>query len=303
MPTQIDSVSNDARREDGGSKPKPVGVRRIASDTDDADGISRRTVLRGTGFAVAGGSLLAGATEKGRASGGRDDGLNVRTTNVEVLDGGENAKTETKGRVSGMSNYDCKRCEIGAEVQPVGDDEWYGGVRTVDHVPYDSITVAVTLAGLHPGRYRCRLCACPITRDHLTYGNVVVIVVKDDDDDEHDGHHHGKSKLRAAYGKTCPCRLHHPGYNHVMVCGGGGRTIFEYEFAVASRHARRCSVSAAPSVIDDHHVTIDGEDFVRGELVTGAVAGGGDSYLFRGPLTDLRAEGGASVYVNGVEVR
>lgn len=287
--------------------------------------LSRRNVLRTTASALAGGSFLATVAGEGAATPHDGGELNVRTTDVEVLDGGgthddeegDTGEVRTKGRVSGMSNYNCERCEVGAHVRPVGDDRWYGGLQTVEHTHRDSFRVAVTLAGLHPGKYECRLCACPITHSKLFVANVLIVVVERKDAREEKEHHEDEKKkkhydekkgkhhekLKKAYRKTCPCRLHHPHRYHLMVCGGNPGNVYEYAFQVSSSDVTRVGVSNAPDVIASRHVTAtDTEDYVDDNVVTGAVAGGGDSYVCRGEVTDIRVDDGASVYVNGVDV-
>jgi hypothetical protein len=269
--------------------------------------LPRRTVLRTTASALAGGSLLASVAEEGAAAPHDEGELNVRTTDVEVLDGGETEEGETgevrtKGRVSGMSNYDCERCRVGAHVRPLGDDRWYGGLQTVEHTHRDSFRVGVTLAGLHPGKYECRLCACPITHTDLFVANVLIVVVERERKKKKKKKK-GKKRLKKAYHEQCPCRLHHPRRYHLMVCGGNPSNVYEYAFRATTSDIRRVGVSNAPNVIPSRHVTAtDAEDYVSGDVVTGAVAGGGDSYVCRGEITDMRLDHGASVYVNGMEV-
>lgn len=269
--------------------------------------LSRRTVLRTTGSALAGGSLLA--TVSGDAAATTQDGgeLNVRTTDVEILDDEKEGDVRTKGRVGGMSNYDCERCRVGAHVRPVGDDRWYGGLQTVEHTDRDSFRVAVTLAGLRPGRYECRLCACPITHTDLFVANVLIVVIErghvHEKKKEEKEKYHGKKKLKKAYRTACPCRLHHPHQYHLMVCGGDAGTVYEYAFRATTSDITRVGVSNAPDVVPSRHVTAtDAEDYVNGDVVTGAVAGGGDSYVCRGEIEDVRLDRGASVYVNGENV-
>ncbi|PSP54987.1 hypothetical protein BRC82_08345 [Halobacteriales archaeon QS_1_67_19] len=50
--------------------------------------------------------------------------------------------------------------------------------------------------------------------------------------------------------------------------------------------------------IEDEYVTID-DDAVSGSTASGAVGGGGDAYRFSGRVTDLTADDGATVSVNG----
>jgi hypothetical protein len=267
--------------------------------------LSRRTVLRTTASALAGGSLLTAAADEGAAAPHDERELNVRTTDVEVLDSGKTGKVGATGRVSGMSNYDCERCRVGAHVRPLGDDRWYGGLQTVEHTHRDSFRVGVTLAGLHPGKYECRLCACPITHTNVFVANVLIVVVDREDDHERKKKkkHHGKTKLNKAYRKTCPCRLHHSRRYHLMVCGGSPSNVCEYAFQATTSDITRVGVSSAPDVIPSRHVTAtDTEDRVEGDIVTGAVAGGGDSYVCRGEVTDMRVDTAASVYVNGEDV-
>lgn len=287
------------RMSDNDTRPLDVDIDGITTTVSAQR--SRRNVLRGAGGLLGGGlvTTMAGAE---RATAQDNGGLDVRTTDVEVLDE-QRGEIRTKGRVGGMSNYDCERCEVGAHVQPVGDDRWYGGMQTVRHTHRDSFWVRVTLVGLRPGRYRCRLCACPITRDTVFTANILVIVIDGDDRKHKKGKHEKKHhKHKKAYERRCPCRLHHPNRYHLMVCGGGGTDVNEYAFKVSSSDIERVGVSNAPDVIADRHVTIDTEDYVNGTIVTGAVAGGGDSYICDGYLEDIRTDRGTSVYINGMEV-
>lgn len=151
---------------------------------------SRRRVLRGAGGLLSGGALTA-MSDAGRAAQPGGDELNVRTTDVDILDP-EPGEIRAKGRVGGMSNYDCERCEIGAFVRPLGDDQWYGGLQTVHHTHRDSFWVGVTLVGLRPGRYHCRLCACPVTLDTVFTANILAVVIDDDHEREKKEKHHHK---------------------------------------------------------------------------------------------------------------
>lgn len=287
--------------------------------------LSRRGVLRGAGALATTGGVLSGTSGTALA---QDSGLNVRTTNVEVLDQQQDTvKARTTGRVSGMSNYDCERCEVGAQVQKADGNSWHGGLQTVKHAPRDSFRVGVTIAisGLTPGRYKCRLCACPITRNRLFTANVIIIVLNTRDQHKDKKKHHkdkkkyhkdkkkkhhkdkkkkryDKKKLKRAYHKPCPCRRDHGQWYHLMICGGGGRNVKRYAFRATTRDIRRISLSAAPSQFAHKHVTIDSEDAVKGRTVTGAVAGGGDAYVCRGEVSDIRVDNGARVYVNGLDV-
>ena len=282
---------------------------------------SRRNVLKTGAAALAGGSLLtAGASESAAAQDG--GALDVRTTDVDVLSDGQDAEVRTSGRVSGMSNFDCERCEVGAHVRPVGGDRWYGGLQTIEHPAGDSFRAGVTLAGLRPGRYECRLCACPITRTDVFVANVLLVVIegKDDhddhhhdcdghhddyhdcDDDHHDGHHGCDDGLDCAYRKTCPCDLSHSGWCHVLFHGGNASNPLDYAFRLSRRGVRQVGVTNAPHAIPSRHVTVDTEEEVHGTVVRGGLAGGGDSFLCRGRFTDVRIEQGVSVYVNGHEV-
>ena len=283
---------------------------------------TRRDVLRTAGTAVAGGSLLAATAERGAAAPHDGGELDVRTTDVEVLDDGkrhdegedsEHGEVRTTGRVSGMSNYDCERCEVGAQVRPLGGDRWYGGLQTVEHTHRDSFRAAVTLAGLHPGKYECRLCACPITHTNLFVANVLILVVRSEGKKKKKKHgkkenkHHEKKekhrkKLKKAYRKTCPCGLHHPDHYHLMICGGDAHAPRKYAFQASSYDIQQVAVSNAPDVVSSRHVTIDAEAAIDGTVVTGTVAGGGHSYVCGGTLTDARVEPGASVFVNGSNV-
>lgn len=312
------STENSVRTDETDSKPRVAGVATIPA--------SRRTVLRTATSALAGGSFLIGAANEGAATSDDDAELDVRTTDVDVLDDGEDGEIRATGRISGMSNYDCERCEIGAHVRPMGGDAWHGGLRTVEHTHRDSFRVGVTLAGLHPGEYECRLCACPIIRDDLFVANVLLVIVERDESsgkpdhhgessgktdhhgessgktDHHDGKRKDRDALEAAYRTRCPCDLHHPDQCHLLIRGGSPSNVCDYAFRVPGGDVRRVGVSSAPDVISSRHVTVDTEEVVGSSVVTGAVAGGGDSYLCRGRLAEVRFDRGASVYVNGYDV-
>lgn len=301
--------------------------------------LTRRAVLGTTASALAGGPLLATFADEAAAAPHDGGELDVRTTDIEILgdgtgsregDGGEEGKIRTTGQVSGMSNYDCERCEVGAQVRPVGDDRWYGGLQTVEHTHRDSFRIGVTLAGLHPGKYECRLCACPITHTDLFVANVLIVVVtrgdrherkkkkkkkhrdekkhhekkkRHDEKKRHDKKkHHGKKKFEKAYREQCPCSLQHPGRYHLMICGGDAHTVREYAFQVSSHDVHQVGVSNAPDVVSSRHVTLNGEVTIDGTAVTGAVAGGSHSFVCGGELTGIRVAEGASVYVNGSNV-
>lgn len=276
-----------------GAEPTP----RVADLTTNpaADGlpssVSRRNLLRSAG-AVAGGSLLTTVSGRGRAA-TRDDErpLDVTTTDVEVL-GRETA--ETSGEVDGMDRVDCRRCRIGAQVSPVGSGEWYGGFHDVVTARV-SIRVAVTLAGLRPGRYECRLVACPITHDAMCFGNSITVVV---------GPGRGERKKRERREKQsgCSCGHDHAERHHLTVCGDDWRVAREYAFMVSGDAVRKSSRSCAPGVVGHHRVTTDRGDHVGGDIVTGAVAGGADSFLFDGEVTDLRRDEGVTVYLDGAEL-
>lgn len=259
-------------------------------------GVSRRSVLRKGASAVAGGSLLTASAGRGAATqDGGDRPLDVRTTDVEIL-GEESA--ETRGEVGGMERVDCERCRIGAQVARAGHDEWYGGLRRVV-TGRTSFRVAVTLTGLRPGRYHFRLVACPVTHDHLCFGNSLTVVVraggrrKQKRDD-----HHGKQKEKKKK-RGCPCDSDHPDRHHLTLCGGSGDRLRDYAFMVSGDDIEKSARSCAPSAVGHHAVTVDGEDRLRGDIVTGALAGGGDSFLFGGELTDMRCDDGVSVYLDG----
>lgn len=292
------STENSVRTDATDSKPRVAGVATIPA--------SRRTVLRTAASALAGGSFLIGAANEGAATSDDDAELDVRTTDVDVLDDGEDGEIRATGRISGMSNYDCERCEIGAHVRPMGGDAWHGGLRTVEHTHRDSFRVGVTLAGLHPGEYECRLCACPITRTDVVVANALFVIVERDEPsrkkDRHDGKRKDRDALEAAYRTRCPCDLHHPDQCHLLIRGGSPSNVCDYAFRVPGGDVRRVGVSGAPDVISSRHVTVDTEEVVGTTVVTGGVAGGGDSYLCRGQVADVRFDRGASVYVNGYDV-
>jgi hypothetical protein len=308
MPDENTVRIDSSEAEDGGdATPEVVEV--------ETGPLTRRAVLGTAASALAGGSLLATVADEAAAAPHDGGELDVRTTDVEILDdeehrdGDEESEIRTKGRVSGMSNYDCERCEVGAQVRPLGGNRWYGGLQTVEHTHRDSFRVGVTLAGLHPGKYECRLCACPITHTNVFFANVLLIVVKrakEGKKKKYKGKKKKKNdekKLKKAYRKTCPCKLTHSRKYHLMVCGGSPSNVCEYAFRATTSDITRVGVSNAPNVVASRHVTAtDTEDYIDGDVVTGAVAGGGDSYVCRGGITDVRVDTGAYVYVNGMDV-
>ncbi|WP_137283620.1 hypothetical protein [Halorussus salinisoli] len=274
--------------------------------------VSRRTVLRSGATAVAGGSLLTPLSGRARAT-SHDEShrpLDVRTTDVEILgeDGAETTgKAKTTGAVDGMEKVDCERCKVGAQVAHHGHDEWYGGLQRVV-TARTSFRVAVTLAGLRPGKYQFRLVACPITHDALCFGNSITVVVRGHGrkKEKHGKKKHGKEKKhekkkRKKRGKKdrCPCGRDHGGKHHLTLCGGDWRSANEYAFEVSGGGIRRSGRSCAPSVVGHDAISVDRSDRIRDDIVTGALAGGGDSFLFSGDLTDLRCDDGVSVYLDG----
>lgn len=293
--------------------------------TNDLDGrlvesraaLSRRNVLRGLGsvLAASGGSTaVAGATAQ------PDQSLSVETTDVEILesDSGESdhqhgrggLQARTTGRISGMQEIGCERCELGVQLKPAGGNSWYGGLQTVQHTPHNSMRVAVTivLSNFRSGEYQCRLCARPLldsSSPGLSVGNPVTVTVegeagRDHTDDKDSPVKPGK--LRRAARRQCPCHLHHPNRTHLTVTGGGS-TVHDYTFRSSRRDITRNGASAAPHAISDRHVTVtDTDDYIAGRVVTGTVAGGGDSFLFSGELTDMHVDDGISVYIHGMEV-
>lgn len=289
-----------------------------ASDgSDDASALSRRTVLRSVGSVLAAGGASAAV---GSAT-TQDRSLTVETTDVEILDGdrgngdhrhgADSQPLRTTGRISGMEDIGCERCELGAQVKPVGHDSWYGGVQTVRHTPQNSmrVTVTVVLSNVRAGKYECRLCARPILGDaatSLSVGNTVTLTLgggastnpgRDDKDSVKN-----PRKLRRAAQRRCPCSLSHPNRTHLTVAGGGG-DVRDYLFRASRRDVSRVGASAAPRQISDRHVTVtDTDDYVAGRLVAGTVAGGGDSFLFSGELTDVQLDPGISLYVHGTDV-
>lgn len=290
-----------------------------ASDAGgDESPLSRRTVLRGVGSVLAAGS--ASATVGSATT--QDRPLTVETTSVEVLDdehgdgghrhGSDGQQLKTTGRISGMEDIGCERCELGAQVKPVGHDSWYGGVQTVQHTPQNSmrVTVTVVLSNVRAGKYECRLCARPILGDaatSLSVGNTVTLTLgggasTNPGPDDKDSVKNPR-KLRRAARRRCPCSLSHPNRTHLTVTGGGGGDVRDYLFRASRRDVSRVGASAAPRQISDRHVTVtDTDDYVAGRLVAGTVAGGGDSFFFSGELTDVQLDPGISLYVHGTDV-
>jgi hypothetical protein len=263
---------------------------------------SRRSVLRQGASVVAGGALLTGLTGSASATphGGEDRPLDVRTTGVEVLgtDSSETtATTKTAGKVDGMDEVDCEECRVGAQVAREGHDRWYGGIHGVVTARV-SFRVAVTLVGLRPGRYKCRLVACPITHDHVCFGNSLTIVVKD-------GHHERKKKEKKKKkhhdekGDDCPCGYDHPDKHHLTLRGDDWKSVHDYAFEVSADRVKPFTRSCAPDAIDHEFVTANRYDAIHGDVVTGTVCGGGDGFLFAGDVTDLRCDDGVSVYLDG----
>ncbi|WP_276300340.1 hypothetical protein [Halorussus lipolyticus] len=275
--------------------------------------VSRRGLLRRGAAAVAGGSLLTASADRGGATphGGDERPLDVQTTDVELLGGtdsgggdGGDGRAKTTGKVHGMDRVNCRRCRIGAQVSRAGHDKWYGGLQRVV-TARSSFRVAVTLTGLRPGRFRFRLVACPVTHDHLCFGNVLTVVVRAGGrrkkKKKKQKHHKKKKKKRKKRGK-CPCGKHHPDKHHLTLCGGDGDRLRDYAFMISGGGVEKSRYSCAPHAVGHHAVTVDGEDRIRSDIVTGALAGGGDSFLFRGDLTDMRCDDGTSVYLDGREL-
>lgn len=290
----------------------------------DLDGsISRRNVLRTSASALAGGTLLSLGAGTADAFAQDDGRLDVETTDVEVLGQGQDdsIQAETTGQVAGMSNYDCERCHVGAQVRPADSNQWNGGLQTIKHTHYDSFRVAVSLSisGLTQGKYYCRLCACPATRNRIQPGTIIVIIVNQRQRVKKKKHKKkrekkkkhkkkkkkrtvDKKKLEKAYKKRCPCPIYHPDRYHLTVTGGNASTPQQYAFRASSNAIEQVDVSTAPRIVGDHAVNINHEDRISGRTVTGAVAGRADSYICRGEVTDIRADRGVSVYIHGTDV-
>jgi hypothetical protein len=284
---------------------------------------SRRSVLQTTASAIAGGAFLSAGTVDALAQ--EDGRLDVETTDVEVLGQAQDdsIQARTTGAVAGMSNYDCERCHVGAQIQPADSHEWYGGLQTIKHAPHDGFRVAVSLSisGLTPGRYYCRLCACPATRKRIQPGTIILIIVnqrqrvkkkkrtkkkrkkkKKKHKKKKKKQRVDKKKLKKAYKKQCPCPIYHPERYHLTVSGGTASSPRRYAFRASSHDIEQVEVSTAPSYVPDHGVTRNYEDYIDGQTVTGAVASGADSYICRGEVTDIRVDNDVSVYIHGTDL-
>ncbi|WP_158057522.1 hypothetical protein [Halorussus halophilus] len=251
---------------------------------------SRRAVLRWSASAVAGGSLLT-ATGAARAQDGPP--LNVETTDAEVL---SRDRAKTRGRIGGMDRVDSRRCKVGAQVARIGEDDWYGGFHSVV-TGATSIRVAVTLTGFGTEKYKCRLIACPVTHTRTCYGNALTLDFRRYGEEKRSKKKHDEKRRDRCECKGDEDREKH----HVTFCGGGGSTVLDYQFAVSGDHIEKSAKSCAPDAIDHRWITVDSEDCIDGNVVTGAVAGGGDSFRFTGELTDLRCDDGVHVYLDGHE--
>lgn len=272
----------------------------------DDEGVSRRDALRRGVGVVAGGSVLPALAGRASATphGGSNQPLDVRTTDVEVLEqsGTETAEqngTRTTGTIDGMDEVDCERCRVGAQVSRPGHDRWYGGVHDVVTAKV-SVRVAVTLVGLRPGKYQCRLVACPITHDHLCFGNPITVIVKGGHGKRK--HHEKRNGKREKKRDDCPCGHDHPGMQHLTLCGVDWTMVHDYAFMVSGERVAPFTLSSAPSAVDHEFVTANRTDAVHGDIVSGSVAGGADSFLFPGEVTDFRCDDGVRVYLDGQRV-
>lgn len=80
--------------------------------------------------------------------------------------------------------------------------------------------------------------------------------------------------------------------NTLSISGDQGTTVVNYEFEVTEQ-ARKSTARNA---------SIDDEDQISEKTVTGAVAGGTDSYEFGGKISSFTIDGDATIYLNGSEV-
>jgi hypothetical protein len=91
--------------------------------------------------------------------------------------------------------------------------------------------------------------------------------------------------------------------HHLTASGGGAKTVLDYAFRASDGPLRKSGRSCVPHVIDHEYVTVDDSDHVDRDIVTGTVAGGGDSYLFHGDITAMRCDDGVRVYLDGERFR
>lgn len=88
--------------------------------------------------------------------------------------------------------------------------------------------------------------------------------------------------------------------NHIVIFGGSGDNVINYEFTVDG--VVRPSQTSGDAPIRDGAVSFNDEDTVSGRTVSGAIAGGGDAYRFSGEITEFETDGDATVYLNGEEI-
>lgn len=95
--------------------------------------------------------------------------------------------------------------------------------------------------------------------------------------------------------------------NRIVLSGGSADDKLEYSFDVTDA-VQRTGYAGDDAPIADKHVHIDDDDYIDGSLassseggatVTGNVAGGGDAYWFSGDVTNLQADEGVEIHVNG----
>lgn len=79
--------------------------------------------------------------------------------------------------------------------------------------------------------------------------------------------------------------------NTISVSGGSSSNSLNYEFTVTEQ-ARKSTARGA---------TIDDEDTISDKTVSGAIAGGTDSYEFAGQISSFSIDGDATIYLNGSE--
>lgn len=87
-----------------------------------------------------------------------------------------------------------------------------------------------------------------------------------------------------------------PADNHLVVFGGSASAPVHYYATVAGAIEKSADSGPAP------YVSVDPEDVISGQSVTGTVAGGGDAYTIDGDVETFAIDGPARVFWNGEEV-
>jgi len=80
--------------------------------------------------------------------------------------------------------------------------------------------------------------------------------------------------------------------NTISFSGGSTSNVVQYEFTVTEQAQKSTARGAS----------IDPEDEISGSTISGAIAGGTDSYEFSGEISSFSIDGNATIYLNGSEV-